>query len=349
MRPPPDNDPNLRERAQYWVTRLVAQDIDESELNALEAWLDEHPRHARAFARERALWQDLVVVSDALVETPPAGVSSISRLPLRVSRHYAMRVAPMAMAASLLLAFFGPSLLLNLRADHRTGTGEVHSLSLPDGTRAILDSNSAISLDFKNGRRVVHLLNGRAWFDVHHESRPFVVEALGGETRDIGTGFEVRRDGAAVEVGVTQGTVQVNAPTGTRSAPLHAGRRVRYTASELIELSPLDATEIASWRNGELLLEGQLVDAAIAEVSRYRAASVWALGDFSKLPRVSGLFLTDRPDEALETIARMRGLTITTLPGGHLIIRPGSETRIFPWPLWEKPSRNSLIGKGRID
>jgi transmembrane sensor len=325
MRPPPDNDPALPDHAQYWVTRLVAQDIDESELNALEAWLAADPRHARAFDRERALWQDLSVVSDAFAEKRPPAISSIPMLPLRVSRHNMKRLAPMAIAASLLLAFFGPSLLLNLRADYRTGTGEVQSVSLPDGTTAILDSNSAISLDFKNGQRVVHLLNGRVWFDVHHESRPFVVEALDGETRDIGTGFEVRRDSDAVVVGVTQGTVQVAAPDGTRSEPLHTGRRVRYTASELVELPPLDGVEIASWRKGELLIEDQPVDAAIAEVSRYRAGAVWALGDFSELPRVSGLFLTDRPDEALETLARMRGLRVTTLPGGHLIVRPGSE------------------------
>jgi transmembrane sensor len=325
MRPPPDNDPALRDHAQYWVTRLVAQDIDESELNALEAWLAADPRHARAFERERALWQDLSVVSDAFADTRTSANSSISMLPLRVARRHLTRLAPMAIAASLLLAFFGPSLLLKLRADYRTSTGEVQSVSLPDGTTAILDSNSAISLDFRNGQRVVHLLKGRAWFDVHHESRPFAVEALGGTTLDIGTGFEVRREDDAVEVGVTQGTVQVNAPDGTRSEPLHTGRRVRYTASDLVELSSLEATEIASWRKGELLIEDQPVDAAVAEVSRYRSASVWTLGDFSKLPRVSGLFLTDRPDEALETIARMRGLKVTTLPGGHLIVRPGSE------------------------
>lgn len=322
----PDNDPDLRDRAQYWVTRLVAQDVDESELNALEAWLAEDPRHARAFARERALWQDLQLVSDAFAETPPPAGRMFSMLPSRASRRQLKRAAPMAIAASLLLAFLSPSLLLNLRADHRTGTGDIASVALPDGTMATLDSNSAISLDYGDDQRVVRLLKGRAWFNVRHENRPFLVEAMGGTTRDIGTGFEVRREGNAVEVGVTEGIVQVRAPDGTLGKPLRAGGRMRYTTSGLSELSALAPTQLAPWRKGELLIENQSVGAAIAEIGRYRAASVWMLGDFSKVRRVSGLFLIERPDEALETIAKMRGLSITTLPGGYLIIRPGPES-----------------------
>lgn len=321
-----DNDPDLRDRAQYWVTRLVAQDVDESELNALETWLADDPRHARAFARERALWQDLQLVSDALAEPPTHAGRVFSMLPSRVSRSQLKRAAPMALAASVLLAFLSPSLLLNLRADHRTGAGDIGSVALPDGTKAMLDSNSAISLDYSNNQRVVRLLKGRAWFDVRHESRPFLVEAMGGTTRDIGTGFEVRREGDAVEVGVTEGIVQIRAPDGTQGKPLRAGGRMRYTASGLSELAALAPTQLASWRKGELLIENQSADAAIAEISRYRPASVWMLGDFSKVRRVSGLFLIERPDEALETIAKMRGLSITTLPGGHLIIRPGPES-----------------------
>lgn len=312
----------LRERAQYWVARLVAKDIGETELVALEAWLAADPRHAHAFARERALWQDLGEVADVLTKSAPVQRVILPVQSSAFTRRCLLRAAPVALAACIVAALFGPSLMLNLRADYRTSIGEVRPVALPDGTTAMLDSGSAISVEFNGNRRVVHLLSGRAWFDVRHEGRPFLVEALNGETQDIGTGFEVRREGGTVEVGVTEGSVQVRAPGSKAGPALRAGDRVRYTADGLETLAAQPAVRLASWRKGELLFDAQPVKSAIAEIARYRRAPVWAIGDFSDAAPVSGLFLIERPDEALETIARMRGLPMLTLPGGVVIIRP---------------------------
>ncbi|MBU0930391.1 MAG: FecR domain-containing protein [Alphaproteobacteria bacterium] len=315
-------DVPLRERAQYWVARLVARDISASELDRLEAWLAADPRHARAFARERALWQDLDTFADALADTT-SHRSVIHPKPWHgFTRRRLIRTAPVALAASILAAFMGPSLVLALRADHRTAVGEVRSVALPDGTTAMLDSDSAISVAFDSDRRIVHLLAGRAWFDVRHEGRPFLVEALDGETQDIGTGFEVRRDGGVVEVSVTEGAVQVRTPVERAGPILHAGGRLRYTADRLVMLAAQPVARLAAWRKGELLFDKQPIKAVIAEIARYRRAPVWTIGDFGQASPVSGLFLIERPDEALETIARMRGLRMTTLPGGVIVIRP---------------------------
>ena len=318
------NDPDLREEAQYWVARLVAKDVDASELDRLEAWLADDPRHARAFARERALWQDLDAVADVLAA--PAQAESVIR---PMPRHGAMRrrllrAMPVALAASFAAAFILPSLILDLRADHRTTVGQIRSVALPDGTTAMLDSDSAISVAFDGDRRVVHLLAGRAWFDVHHEGRPFLVEALNGETQDIGTAFEVDRRDGAVEVGVTEGAVRVRASDSGIGKTLHAGDRAHYTPDGLKMLASQPAGQLASWRTGELLFDRQPVKAAIAEIARYRRAPVWTIGDFGGADSVSGLFLIARPDEALETLAQMRGLRMTTFPGGIVIIRPSA-------------------------
>lgn len=315
------NDAAIDEYAQYWVARLVARNVSETELDAFEAWLAANPRHARAFARERALWQDLGMVADALTKPPSEQFIIATPTSITFMRRPLVRAASVALA-SLIVALFAPSLLLALRADHRTSAGEVRSVALPDGTTAMLDSHSAISVAFDGDRRIVHLLAGRAWFDVHHEARPFLVEALDGRTQDIGTGFDVRMDGDAIEVGVTEGTVRVYAPGSRRGPALHAGDRARYTADSLQMLKHRSAADLASWRKGELLFDRRPVTAAISEIARYRRAPVWAVGDFSKTLAISGLFLIERPDEALETIARMRGLRMITLPGGAVIVRP---------------------------
>jgi transmembrane sensor len=322
------HDPELRDEAQRWVARLVGGDIGAAELDDLEAWLAQDPRHALAFSRERALWQDLHALADVLEDTSsgatPMPGNVVSLRATVSSRRRLTRFAPLAVAASLAAIVMAPSLILDLRADHRTGVGEVRSLELADGTEVMLDSDSAISVDFDKDRRFVHLLAGRAWFRVKHEGRPFAVEAMRGVTRDIGTAFEVAREDDLVEVGVTEGRVAVRAPDGTEGSPMRVGERVGYAASGLVALPSRPASRLAAWRSGELLFEQEPVDAAIREVARYRHGFVWTIGDFGKVAPISGLFLIERPDEALETLARMRGLRVIRLPGGHLIVRPAS-------------------------
>jgi len=321
---PPVTGQALRDQAQYWVARLVAGDVSENELDRLEAWLAADERHARAFSRERALWQDLHAVSDALAGRKDAPDNLLPLRPRSSVRRHMIRAVPIALAASLAAIVALPSLVLDLRADHRTAVGQVSRLTLPDGTIAMLDSDSAVAVDFTDDRRVVHLLAGRAWFQVRHEGRPFSVEAMNGITRDIGTAFEVRRERGTVEVGVTQGSVQVRAPDGAQGRPMRIGERIRYSASGLAPLPGLPASQLATWRSGEILFEKQSVQAAIDEIARYRRASVWMLGDFSKVAPVSGLFLIERPEEAIQMLARMRELRVTRLPGGYLIIRPAA-------------------------
>lgn len=313
------DDPALRDEAQHWVLRLVAKDVSEAEIDALEAWLASDPRHARAFSRERSLWQDLNAFAGVLAG-PPVSPSNLRPL----LRRRLARFVPLAMAASVAAFLLGPSLITGLRADYRTGAGEIRTIALSDGTTVMLDAASAIAVDYESDRRTVQLLAGRAWFDVRHESRRFVVVAMGGTTRDIGTGFEVRRGEDAVEVGVTEGSVEVTAPNGALGPPLRAGERMRYSTSGLDRLASMPASDLAPWRNRELLFDRRPMDAAIAEIARYRQAPVWTFGDFSRAAPVSGLFLIDRPDEALQTLARMRGLRVTTLPGGVLILRPAA-------------------------
>ena len=322
---PPDDpsgpirlDPVLRSQAQHWVVRLAGGDVDDAQLGALESWLSADPHHALAFARERALWQDLHGAAEALLAPDSAPNNLVIFKPQRRLKRFALP----AIAASLALFLAGPSLLLNLRADQRSAVGEVRTIALPDGTTAMLDSDSALSIDYRDNERTIRLLAGRAWFDVRHEARPFMVEAMGGTTRDIGTGFEIRREADSVDVNVTDGTVEVRAPDGNQGRAIHAGERVRYSASGLAARSDAPVSHIASWRRGEILFERQPMESAIAEIARYRRAAVWTFGDFSKVAPVSGMFLIERPDEALQTLVRMRGLRLTTLPGGYMVIRP---------------------------
>jgi len=321
----PGSAPEAAERAHYWIARLASKDMSAEELDRLENWLAQDDAHARAFSRARALWQDLELAADALSDPAPAALRPRSGQPCQAGafpRHTLLRAVPLALAASVAALAFGPTLLLEIRSDYRTDVGSIERISLADGSTATLDSASAIAVDFDGNRRVVHLLEGRAWFDVRHETRPFLVEAMDGVTRDIGTAFEVEQDGDAVRIAVTQGAVEVRGPKDRAGLPLAAGDRAQYASGGTVRLPARAVAELASWRNGELLLDREAVSIAVRRLSRYRQAPIWMMGNFDGVEPVSGLFLASRPDEALETIARMRALRLVELPGGIILLRP---------------------------
>ncbi|ATW03365.1 FecR domain-containing protein [Sphingorhabdus sp. YGSMI21] len=316
---------DLDEQARYWIVRLVSKEMSQRELEDLEAWLAEHESHAAAFARERALWQDLDMVAEgpASRPMPAAGMrpKPLQKRP-RLSRRRLVRALPLALTASFIALFYGPVLLLEMQSDFRTAAGETRSIALSDGSTVMLDSASAIAVDMQGRNRTIRLLEGRAWFDVRHESRPFLVEAMDGVTRDIGTAFEVMEQDDSVQVSVTEGAVEVQGRARGAAHLLEAGERARYSDSDVVPLPSRPVSAMASWRKGELLLNQQPVEDAIQQIARYRAAPVWLWGDFDDLPTVSGVFLISRPDEALATIARMRSLERVELPGGALLLRP---------------------------
>lgn len=301
------------ETARAWIVRLASGSVSASEMERLEGWMATDPRNRAAFLRERSTWQDLAAIEGAFVSERP--------LPRRRSLRWPTYLSVAAAAA---LAWFAvPSTWLWLRADETSARGQVREIALADGSRAVLDSDSAIAVDYGNDGRDVRLLKGRAWFEVKHgDSRPFRVAVDGGSIRDVGTAFEVDGTGGQVGVGVTEGMVELK--TGAEAPVLlRAGQRGTLADGTAHRVAGLPVDQIAGWRRGELLLRNVPLPDAIEAIARYRPGPVLVLGRLSDRRPVSGSFRTDRPDEALDTLAAMRGLEQSTLPGSILLLRDG--------------------------
>lgn len=310
-------------QARRWIARLASHGATADDLAGLNDWLDAAPEHRLAFQRERRTWQDLAMLEDAFA--PAAQPRDHMAAPPR--RWFRPGTAGLVIAACLALLVTVPAVRLWFQADYASSATRGRAIVLADGSRAVLDADTALAVDFDHGERSVMLLKGRAWFDVRHgDARPFRVHAREGTVEDLGTAFAVELDGGGhVEVGVTQGSVQVAGQTG-KPVLLRAGARVRYGSQAPAQrLAAINPGLIARWRDGELLLRAVPLEAAIGQISRYRAAPVIVWGDLSAAPPVSGSFRTDRPDDALQTLIVMRGLEQMDLPGGIVIVRAAAK------------------------
>jgi transmembrane sensor len=231
-----------------------------------------------------------------------------------------------AVAAVVALAWVAPEAWLRLQSDHRT-INAIAEVALPDGSRAVLDADSAIALHFDGTQRRVALLRGRAWFEVAPgQARRFEVTAQGGVVEDISTAFVVASDASGVQAEVEQGHIRMAAQEGGRWTPLQPGQRAGFVRGGPVQrLDDVAPDRIAAWRQGELLLDAVGVVDAVQRIGRYRRGPTFVRGDLSQLPLVNAAFRTDRPEQALDALAGTAGLRITRLPMGVAIVRAAAK------------------------
>lgn len=297
------------EAARWFADRDSGLLTDEAPLTA---WLAADPRHARAFAEMEAVWSDLGGVMPttkvrASLPPPPSRAHGNDNRPVR-------RVwLSGALAASVAIMTIGVvgDWPMRLRADAVTATGERRTISMPDGSRVILNTHSAVAFDYRPDRRIVRLLRGEAAFTVAPDrSRPFTVEANGGSSTALGTRFVIREDGDDTRVAVTEHTVRVAYPqSGSNAIILPEGQSLIYGPDRPWGVRvPLPAGEADAWIQGELVFENRPLSEVVAELDRYHAGYIRVIGQDVRDRRVSGVFSIADPVGAIAKLQRSLGL-----------------------------------------
>jgi ferric-dicitrate binding protein FerR (iron transport regulator) len=218
------------------------------------------------------------------VKADPAVVDIRSRSTPRFSWTRITRLVPLAAAAVLLVAVavrmrtsntetVGSPVALTA-SEMRTGPGEQRTLDLSDGSTVILGAASTLRIaeGFGASTREVSL-EGQAFLRVVHDStRPFVVNAGGTRTTDLGTAFEVRAyPNEAVRVAVTEGMVEVRRDSGMMgdSAVLQPGDVADVPTTGAIVKSQQNVERLLGWTRGELVFDDTPLSDAARDLERW--------------------------------------------------------------------------------
>jgi transmembrane sensor len=301
----------LAEEAAEWLIRLDADTPPtRDELKALGEWLHRSPAHREELESLADLWGRMNVLTELAVplekHTRPATRShheSVAASRRSSWRWTGRRVA--SVAASLILAAAigvvllarGPATdpLLESNGLYATAVGQQKTTTLADGSEVVLNTNSQISVDYGDGYRQVHLLQGEALFTVaKNAARPFRVYAGNGRIEALGTAFSVYLNGEYVNVTVTEGRVSLASLNPSRpkvaqpatSVPQRreaAGSGPDFDDSLVESLGTLNAGQIATIRS------------SVAEAA---AGSVGALEITTPIP----------PEELAERLAWREGI-----------------------------------------
>lgn len=286
---------------------MTADDVEQ-----LKAWRAANPAHEIAFCEARRSWRALRrfehdFQSHAATDAPAA------RATLAAARWGRVGGTVVAMAASILAAvmLFDPA--TRRRADHFTATGEIQTIFLPDGSRAVMNTDSAIDVDYDQGERRIKLLRGEAWFEVQRDpSKPFIVHAYDGQVRAVGTAFSVRLEpDDRTTVIVSHGTVAISDGASITSTA-SVGERVSFGGSKITQEAAVDIDSSLSWREQRVVIRDRPLPGAVAELDRYHRGAIVVLGP-AREQRITGIFETDGIDAGLDGIAAARGLDVIHL------------------------------------
>lgn len=279
---------------------------------------------------------DLTVLSPSAHRARAGRAAHVSRMQAHLFMRWSAAFAVLVLVGMILYGGLQWFASAPQTQDYATHHGEQRSLQLPDNTVVRLDSDSAIVVRFDRHQRSVEVTRGQAYFQVAKDAgRPFGVRVDGLWVKDIGTAFDVYRQGDGATITVAEGQVQVwhappapstgwfglerrpSRPQGRPIVDLIAGRQARIAASGRVEaLGTVDAQQVTAWTQGNIVFENQPIATVAAQFNRYNNLQI-SVGDprIGALP-ISGTFDAHDVATFVAFLDSLPGVRVET-HGGH--------------------------------
>lgn len=309
--------PRVLEQASLWMARLWSEDTTAAQREACLQWRQAAPEHERA-------WQQLQAIDVRLGALPRhAARSELFESSRQVSRRGLLQWGGLA----VLLGSLGFGLPRTPQwqrqfADYATAVGEARELTLSDGTRLRLDTDTAIDVYFDIDQRRIHLLRGEVLVTTAEarDPRPFSVVTQQGASYPIGTRFSVHQHHDSTRVQVYQGQVMLERRGSSQRMTLEAGQQAAMGAEAITPAEALDHA-VESRFQGRLVAERMRVAEVAETLARYRHGVVRYSPEVADL-RVNGVFSLEDTDRALASLADALSLEVVYRTPLWVTIRP---------------------------
>lgn len=230
------------DQACAWIARLRSDTVSTSDHRDFAKWLSQSPANRHAFDQMAELWGELGILAhlpiDQLFPESQPSASSTTKTKSRSSDtgaanswRFARWMAGGGLAAACLtvILWMGSQWLTSPGLHEQvfvTQVGETRTLTLADGSRVQLNTNTELRVAYSREERRIQLLRGEAYFDVVRQTaRPFTVDAGRANIRVLGTEFNVERNPNSTRISVTDGVVTVS----EMEAGIRPAARIRQT------------------------------------------------------------------------------------------------------------------------
>lgn len=189
-----------------------------------------------------------------------------------------------------------------------------HCITLPDGTKVLLHQHA--QLDFSTGftthsREVT--LHGEAFFDIHRDTRPFVVHTGSVRTTVLGTAFNIdANDQRRIVITVTKGKVRVENGRGEVSI-LRRNEQLSVDSAHLhLQKTTVDAQTALTWKKTYWLFNDVPLHEAMEELSqRYHLSVVYTNPAAANCPVTASFTAGESVEAIIEVLAKINNMDYT--------------------------------------
>jgi transmembrane sensor len=312
-----------KEEADELLVSLKYGDSSEREQAriALEAWSRNGAEHSAYLCEHKSAEALLDTLAPALRQRYTRRIESVAAevVFVRSIRRPALYV-PLVFASVVVVAcalWVG-----NPVFSQQTGVsavGEQVTLTLDDGSEALLNTNSSVRFERRLRSRDVVIERGEVLFSVVHNAwRPFHVRVGRTEIKDIGTRFSVRLLDDGVTVAVLEGRVAVT-PTEDVSPLILTANEAMWTDGSQVESRP-DVGALVAWKDQRLDFDDTPLTEVVVELRRYRSAPIVLADPRAGRARISGGFSSADPDRLLKTLPAVAPVTVSFKMDGTAVI-----------------------------
>lgn len=321
----------LRDRAAEvaeWFARRRAGPLTSEETAAFQAWLDADPGNRAAFEQASDLWNDFddLRIDPRLMRLREEAKGAIGQR--RARRGAGAIAACVALVLGGMAAWQGARYLSSVIAPqpttYATRVGQTMSVGLPDGSLAVLDTNSELRAWTPGKTRRLELVRGRAFFKVAKDpAHPFVVQAGDHSVTALGTQFDVDLRPASFKVVLSEGRVRVRSDRAAAGAASSVDMNAGYQLVALDgdwSLSRADTRSAEGWVSGRLVFDDTPLAVIAAELSRYSTQPIKVAPEVAD--RRMSAVLPAKDPEAFVASAEALGLARRAPGGGYVLAAP---------------------------
>jgi transmembrane sensor len=326
--------PDLIEEAVDWLVKLRGGNLSEAETHAFADWLSKDAAHTDAFAKAEDLFNRMVSYAKLPRPTdvepkPLENKPSPAKITVPKQTVKSWLAIPLALAAAWLIAIGlvlpnQSSLLDSLLSDYHTQTGETRNIQLADGSHLLLNTNTAVSVNYQSSQRLITLHHGQVRFTVANDAlRPFEVKADALVVRALGTIFDIyRKQADSIEVTVQEHAVVASIQKASdqtqdnhsSQVTVQSGQQLIYQGDgTLPQPVTVNLSQVSAWQQHRLFINNRPLSELIEELNRYRMGRIYLADDQLKKLPVTGVFPLDDPEDVLSSIQKVLALQETRL------------------------------------
>ncbi len=281
-------------QAAHWYVRLASAADNGEEQAQWQQWHDSDPLHRQA-------WQRMQTAGASFGGLPQRLATSTLLAAGHTRRQVLYGLALLLGGGAFASLGWRSDLRREWTADQRSAIGERREVRLADGSRLLLDTDSAVDVRFDGQQRQLLLHRGRILVETASDpaARPFSVATRFGRVLALGTRFTVAVDERDAQAAVLEKAVQVSLDS-TRHLRLEAGQRVSFSAAGIGPVHDNDAS-VAAWQDGNLIAIALPLGELLTQLGRYRPGLLSCDPAVAQM-RISGAFPLDDSDLALTAL-----------------------------------------------